>query len=138
MPSVHEHDVADDEQTPLIAKHFDHSVHNALCPVIFAHAASTAAGCYLHRLYNCLRVRTSCVCGLKSSGLPPTSSFFRGRRRQGPEGIGLLVGSLLSGWQSSRRQTSRNIQPVVIYNRLHKATSLLFLIESVRLKSGFL
>jgi hypothetical protein len=29
MPSVHENDVADDEQAPLIAKHFDHHVHNA-------------------------------------------------------------------------------------------------------------
>jgi hypothetical protein len=29
MPSVHENDVADDEQTPFIAKHFDHSVDNA-------------------------------------------------------------------------------------------------------------
>ena len=29
MPSVHEHDVAEDEQTPLIAKYFDHSVHDA-------------------------------------------------------------------------------------------------------------
>src|SRR5580698_7777305 len=29
MPSVHENDVADDEQTPSIAKHFDGSVDNA-------------------------------------------------------------------------------------------------------------
>ena len=29
MPSVHEHDVADDEQTPLIAKYFDRPVHHA-------------------------------------------------------------------------------------------------------------
>jgi hypothetical protein len=30
MPPVHENDVADDEQTPFIAKHFDHLVDNAL------------------------------------------------------------------------------------------------------------
>jgi hypothetical protein len=30
MPPVHENDVADDEQTPFIAEHFDHSVDNAL------------------------------------------------------------------------------------------------------------
>jgi hypothetical protein len=29
MPPVHEHDVADDEQTPLVAKHFDHPVYDA-------------------------------------------------------------------------------------------------------------
>ena len=29
MPSVLENDVADDEQTPLITKHFDHYVDNA-------------------------------------------------------------------------------------------------------------
>jgi len=29
MPSVHEHDVADDEPTPLIAKYFDRPVHHA-------------------------------------------------------------------------------------------------------------
>jgi hypothetical protein len=30
MPSVHENDVAEDEQTPLIAKNFDRSVNKAL------------------------------------------------------------------------------------------------------------
>jgi hypothetical protein len=30
MPSVHENDVADDEQTPLVAKYLDRQVDNAL------------------------------------------------------------------------------------------------------------
>jgi hypothetical protein len=30
IPPVHEHDVADDEQTPLIANHFDRQVQDAL------------------------------------------------------------------------------------------------------------
>jgi hypothetical protein len=30
MPSVHENDVADDEQTPLVAKHLDRQVDHAL------------------------------------------------------------------------------------------------------------
>ncbi|MGD0180168.1 MAG: hypothetical protein ABSC15_10160 [Terriglobales bacterium] len=30
MPSVHENDVADHEQTPLVAKYFDRQVDNAL------------------------------------------------------------------------------------------------------------
>jgi hypothetical protein len=30
MPSVHENDVADDEQTPLVAEYLDRQVDNAL------------------------------------------------------------------------------------------------------------
>jgi hypothetical protein len=30
MPSVHENDVADDEQTPLVAKYLDRQIDNAL------------------------------------------------------------------------------------------------------------
>lgn len=49
MPSVHENDVADDEQTPLVAKYLDRQIDNALRPVILVHSASTPIGrCMLH------------------------------------------------------------------------------------------
>lgn len=39
MPSINENDVADDKQSPLIAKRFDRLVDDAFRPVIRAHAA---------------------------------------------------------------------------------------------------
>ena len=44
MPSINEHDVADDEQSPLIAEHFDRLVDDAFRPVIRAHAAPNSNG----------------------------------------------------------------------------------------------
>jgi hypothetical protein len=44
MPAVHENDVADNEQTPLVAKYLDREVDNALRPVILGHSASTPVG----------------------------------------------------------------------------------------------
>ena len=44
MPSINENDVADDEQSPLIAEHFDRLVDDAFRPVIRAHAAPNSNG----------------------------------------------------------------------------------------------
>lgn len=44
MPSIHENDVADDEQSPLIAKQFHGLVDDAFRPVIRAHAAPNSNG----------------------------------------------------------------------------------------------
>jgi hypothetical protein len=44
MPSIHKNDVADDEQSPLIAQHFDGLVDDAFRPVIRAHAAPDSNG----------------------------------------------------------------------------------------------
>src|SRR5579863_4067694 len=44
MPPVHENDVADDEQTPLVAEYLDREIDNALRPVILVHSASTPIG----------------------------------------------------------------------------------------------
>ncbi|GLQ89015.1 hypothetical protein GCM10007898_25870 [Dyella flagellata] len=44
MPSIHEDDVADDEQGPLIAKHFERLVDDAFGSRTRAHAASNSDG----------------------------------------------------------------------------------------------
>jgi hypothetical protein len=44
MPSINENDVAEDEQSPLIAKHFDGLVDDALRSVIRAHASPGSNG----------------------------------------------------------------------------------------------
>jgi len=44
VPSINENDVADDEQSPLIAKHFDRLVDDAFRPVIRAHASPSSNG----------------------------------------------------------------------------------------------
>lgn len=44
MPSINENDVAEDEQSPLIAKHFDRLVDDTFRPVIRAHASPNSNG----------------------------------------------------------------------------------------------
>lgn len=44
MPSINENDVADDEQSPLIAKHFERLVDDAIGSMTRAHAASDLNG----------------------------------------------------------------------------------------------
>lgn len=44
MPSIDENDVADDEQSPLIAKHFERLVDDAFGSAMGAHADSNSNG----------------------------------------------------------------------------------------------
>jgi hypothetical protein len=44
MPSINENDVADDQQGPLIAKHFERLVDDAFRPMIRVHAAPNSNG----------------------------------------------------------------------------------------------
>jgi hypothetical protein len=70
MPSINENDVADDEQSPLIAEHFDRLVDNAFRPVIRAHAAPNSNGhacTYSMTTYNQLQIAISCVIPLISN-----------------------------------------------------------------------
>lgn len=69
MPSINENDVADDEQGPLIAKHFYGLVNDAFRPVIRAHAAPSSLGLactHSTTIYYQLRYTTSCVIPLVS------------------------------------------------------------------------
>jgi hypothetical protein len=83
MPSINKNDVPDDEQSPLIAKHFDCLVDDAFRPVIRAHAAPRVrldTPAFILRLpYYQLRCTTSCVIPpLSNSGGPeyaPTLLF---------------------------------------------------------------
>jgi hypothetical protein len=52
MPSIHEKDVAKDEQSPLIAKQFERLVDDAFRPVIRAHAALNFEWTRLHSFYD--------------------------------------------------------------------------------------
>jgi hypothetical protein len=58
MPPIHENDVADDEQGPLIAKHFHRLVDDAFRSVIRAHAAPNSNG---HAWTHCTKSTTSCI-----------------------------------------------------------------------------
>lgn len=44
MPSIDENDVADDEQSPLVAKHFERLVDDAFGSATRAHAGSNSDG----------------------------------------------------------------------------------------------
>jgi len=73
MPPIHENDVADDEQSPLIAEHFHCLVDDAFRPVIRAHAAPDSNGHVpLHSTitYNQLQNTTGCVIQPSRSAFP--------------------------------------------------------------------
>ena len=59
VPSVNKNDVADDEQSPLIAKHFNRLVDDAFRPVIRAHAAPDSNGHACTQFYD--NGTTSCT-----------------------------------------------------------------------------